>query len=112
MRTVRLGRTGLKISDRGAGSLAGRELLGALRRLEVRAEICGGRFVSGYVGEQFAPGSDRSAMRRGEDSEVLDVSDHDPLRLRTHPSRERSSYRCAPSLKLRFWLRPADRRFP
>src|SRR5690606_25088759 len=31
-----------------------RELLVALRRLEARGEIRGGRFVSGFVGEQFA----------------------------------------------------------
>ena len=31
-----------------------RELLGALRRMEARGEIRGGRFVAGFVGEQFA----------------------------------------------------------
>jgi len=31
-----------------------RELLGALRRLESRGEIRGGRFVEAYLGEQFA----------------------------------------------------------
>jgi ATP-dependent Lhr-like helicase len=33
---------------------AWRELLGALRRLESRGEIRGGRFVEAYLGEQFA----------------------------------------------------------
>ena len=31
-----------------------RELLGVLRRLEARGEVRGGRFVSGFSGEQFA----------------------------------------------------------
>src|SRR5262249_10376377 len=31
-----------------------RDLLVALRRLEARGEVRGGRFVSGFVGEQFA----------------------------------------------------------
>ena len=31
-----------------------RELLGALRRMEARGEIRGGRFVAAFVGEQFA----------------------------------------------------------
>jgi ATP-dependent Lhr-like helicase len=31
-----------------------RDLLGALRRLESRGEIRGGRFVEAYLGEQFA----------------------------------------------------------
>ena len=31
-----------------------RELLIAFRRLEDRGEISGGRFVSGFLGEQFA----------------------------------------------------------
>ena len=39
-----------------------REVLIALRRLEDRGEIRGGRFVSGFLGEQFAlPGSSRLA---------------------------------------------------
>ena len=31
-----------------------RDVLGALRRMEARGEVRGGRFVSGFVGEQFA----------------------------------------------------------
>ena len=31
-----------------------RELLGVLRRLEARGEVRGGRFVSGFSGEQYA----------------------------------------------------------
>ena len=61
-----------------------RELLGALRRMEARGEIRGGRFVSGYVGEQFALPEAiealRAARRAGDDGELVDVSDYDPLR--------------------------------
>src|SRR5204863_4156315 len=42
------------LSARESLSPKWRELLVALRRLEARGEIRGGRFVSGFVGEQFA----------------------------------------------------------
>ncbi len=62
-----------------------RELLRALRRLEARGEIRGGRFVAGYVGEQFALPEAiealRAARRSGDDADVIDVSDYDPLRI-------------------------------
>ncbi|MEA2720868.1 MAG: ATP-dependent helicase Lhr and Lhr-like helicase, partial [Candidatus Eremiobacteraeota bacterium] len=62
-----------------------RELLRALRRMEARGEIRGGRFVSGYVGEQFALPEAiealRAARRAGDDGEIVDVSDYDPLRV-------------------------------
>jgi len=62
-----------------------RELLGALRRLEARGEIRGGRFVAGYVGEQFALPEAiealRAARRSGDDADVVEVSDYDPLRI-------------------------------
>jgi ATP-dependent Lhr-like helicase len=61
-----------------------RDLLRALRRMESRGEIRGGRFVAGYVGEQFALPEAiealRAARRSGDDSEIVDVSDYDPLR--------------------------------
>ena len=61
-----------------------RDLLRALRRMEARGEIRGGRFVSGYVGEQFAlPDAIealRAARRGGDDGDLPDVSDYDPLR--------------------------------
>ncbi len=42
-----------------------RDLLRALRRMEARGEIRGGRFVAGVVGEQFAPSRcGRAAARR------------------------------------------------
>jgi ATP-dependent helicase Lhr and Lhr-like helicase len=62
-----------------------RVLLGALRTLEARGEIRGGRFVAGLVGEQFAlPEAVEAlrAVRRQHDApESVMVSAADPLNL-------------------------------
>ena len=62
-----------------------RELLQAFRRLEARGEVRGGRFISGFIGEQFAlPIAVESlrAMRKSEPSgETVTVSAADPLNL-------------------------------
>ncbi|MGH9732404.1 MAG: Lhr family helicase, partial [Candidatus Acidiferrales bacterium] len=62
-----------------------RELLIAFRRLEDRGEIRGGRFVSGFLGEQFAlPVAVESvrAIRKTESvGEIVRVSAADPLNL-------------------------------
>jgi ATP-dependent helicase Lhr and Lhr-like helicase len=62
-----------------------RELLAALRRMEARGEIRGGRFVAGYVGEQFALPEAidalRAARRSGDDADVVDVGAYDPRQL-------------------------------
>ncbi|HEX3571293.1 MAG TPA: DEAD/DEAH box helicase [Acidobacteriaceae bacterium] len=61
-----------------------RDLLGILRRLEARGEVRGGRFVSGFSGEQFAlPEAVDSlrASRNRDCSEPLAVSAADPLNL-------------------------------
>ena len=62
-----------------------RELLLAFRRLEDRGEIRGGRFVSGFLGEQFAlPVAVESvrAIRNIEPSgETVTLSAADPLNL-------------------------------
>ena len=62
-----------------------REVLITLRRLEDRGEIRGGRFVSGFLGEQFAlPVAVESlrAMRKQQPSgEIVTVSAADPLNL-------------------------------
>jgi ATP-dependent helicase Lhr and Lhr-like helicase len=62
-----------------------REVLITLRRLEDRGEIRGGRFVSGFLGEQFAlPVAVESlrAMRKQQPSgEPVTVSAADPLNL-------------------------------
>src|SRR5207237_1149862 len=62
-----------------------RVVLGALRTLEARGEIRGGRFVAGLVGEQYAlPEAVEAlrAVRRGQPSgEVVLVHTGDPLNL-------------------------------
>ena len=62
-----------------------RELQLALRRLEDRGEIRGGRFVSGFLGEQFAlPAaveSLRAERKRQPAGEVITISAADPLNL-------------------------------
>jgi ATP-dependent Lhr-like helicase len=62
-----------------------RTLLGALRTLEARGEVRGGRFVAGLVGEQFALPEAvealRAVRRRSEESETVVVAAADPLNL-------------------------------
>jgi ATP-dependent Lhr-like helicase len=61
-----------------------REVLLVFRRLEARGEIRGGRFVAGFVGEQFALPEAiealRSVRRTGGDEPVR-VGAYDPLNL-------------------------------
>ena len=60
-----------------------RELLMAFRRLESRGEIRGGRFVSGFLGEQFALPMALESLRAirhiPEDGETIILSAADPL---------------------------------
>jgi ATP-dependent Lhr-like helicase len=62
-----------------------REVLLALRRLEDRGEIRGGRFVSGFLGEQFALPVAVESLRATRDqqssSETITISAADPLNL-------------------------------
>ena len=61
-----------------------RDLLIAMRRMEARGEIHGGRFVSGFHGEQYAlPDAVKKlrALRRVESNETLAVDACDPLNL-------------------------------
>jgi len=62
-----------------------RELLIALRRLEDRGEIRGGRFVSGFLGEQFAlpyaVESLRAIRKKDPNGENITLSAVDPLNL-------------------------------
>ncbi|MBV9717983.1 MAG: DEAD/DEAH box helicase [Candidatus Eremiobacteraeota bacterium] len=62
-----------------------RELLTVLRRMEARGEIRGGRFVAGYVGEQFALPealeSLRAVRRASGGIEPLALGAYDPLNL-------------------------------
>jgi ATP-dependent helicase Lhr and Lhr-like helicase len=62
-----------------------RDVLVVLRRMEARGEIRGGRFASGFVGEQFALPEALEllrALRRSQETEaVVEVSTADPLNL-------------------------------
>jgi ATP-dependent Lhr-like helicase len=62
-----------------------RDVVWALRRLEARGSVRGGRFVAGFSGEQFAlpeaVESVRAVRRRALDGEVVRVSASDPLNL-------------------------------
>jgi len=62
-----------------------REVLLALRRLEDRGEIRGGRFVSGFLGEQFALPVAVESLRATRDqqssAETITISAADPLNL-------------------------------
>ena len=62
-----------------------RDVLGALRRMEARGEVRGGRFVTGFVGEQFARPDAVELLRivrRDENrSDGVRVAAADPLNL-------------------------------
>jgi ATP-dependent helicase Lhr and Lhr-like helicase len=62
-----------------------RDLLPVLRRMEARGEIRGGRFVSGFTGEQFARPealeSLRMIRRQPDRNAAVAVSNADPLNL-------------------------------
>jgi ATP-dependent Lhr-like helicase len=62
-----------------------RDLLNVYRRLEARGEIRGGRFVSGFAGEQFAlpeaAGKLREVRRTPPKNESISLSGADPLNL-------------------------------
>ena len=62
-----------------------RDLLITFRRLEDRGEVRGGRFVSGFIGEQFAlpvaVESLRAARHRAPSGDLVTVAAADPLNL-------------------------------
>ncbi len=61
-----------------------RDLFYVLRRLEARGEIRGGRFVSGFAGEQFALAEAAGSLRRHRedaDEALIVVAACDPLNL-------------------------------
>ena len=66
-------------------ALPWREVLWALRRLEARGIIRGGRFVTGFTGEQFALPAAVDELRRvrrdERTGERVEVSATDPLNL-------------------------------
>ncbi len=62
-----------------------REVLWALRRMEARGTVSGGRFVAGFSGEQFAHPDAvdllREIRKRPRDGERIELSAADPLNL-------------------------------
>src|SRR5207249_335199 len=62
-----------------------REVLWALRRMEARGTIRGGRFVNGFTGEQYALPEAvdvlRSVRKSERSSETIRISASDPLNL-------------------------------
>ncbi len=83
-----LARWGVVFRDLVARELIGigwREVLSALRRLEARGIVLGGRFVGGFTGEQFALPEAYEQLRRiaksAPDGQVVRLSAADPLNL-------------------------------
>jgi ATP-dependent Lhr-like helicase len=74
-----------RLLDREPPLAPWRDLLRVLRKLEMRGEIRGGRFVQGVSGEQFAlpeaVDAVRAIRRREPEGELVVVSGGDPLNL-------------------------------
>ncbi|MEJ2398679.1 MAG: ATP-dependent DNA helicase, partial [Gammaproteobacteria bacterium] len=74
-----------KLLEREQNLPSWRELLYVFRRLEARGEIRGGRFVSGFSGEQFALPEAVAPLRQMRDTpldgKLLIISAVDPLNL-------------------------------
>jgi ATP-dependent Lhr-like helicase len=75
----------LVVRETRAFGLPWRELLVVLRRLEARGEIRGGRFVAGFVGDQFALPEAlellRTLRRQPSDGERVELSGSDPANV-------------------------------
>jgi len=73
-----------KLLERESGLPPWRELFYVYRRMEARGEIRGGRFVSGFAGEQFALPEAADLLKgvsRDESVDQVSVSATDPLNL-------------------------------
>jgi ATP-dependent Lhr-like helicase len=73
-----------KLLEREEGLPPWRDLSYVLRRLEARGEVRGGRFVSGFSGEQFALPQAAAALRRTAKApgcERISIAAVDPLNL-------------------------------
>jgi ATP-dependent Lhr-like helicase len=73
-----------KLLERESGLPPWRELFYVYRRMEARGEIRGGRFVSGFAGEQFALSEAADLLNgvsRDESVDQVSVSATDPLNL-------------------------------
>ena len=86
--TTLLDRYGVVFRDvvrRESFRLPWRDVLRALRRLEARGDVRGGRFVAGFAGEQFALPDAVNALRRARrdqgSDETLRLAAVDPLNL-------------------------------
>jgi ATP-dependent Lhr-like helicase len=66
-------------------TVAWRDVMRALRRMEMRGDVRGGRFVSGFVGEQYALPEAVDALRRvrreERTGETVRINAADPLNL-------------------------------
>lgn len=75
-----------KLLEREQSVFAWGHLLKVYHRLEARGEIRGGRFVSGFSGEQFATPEAlsllRQVRRQGPSQQLVRISATDPLNLR------------------------------
>ena len=73
------------VASREPLALPWREVLRALRRMEARGTVRGGRFVSGFVGEQYALPEAVAALRRTRreprNGERVTISAADPVNL-------------------------------
>lgn len=74
--------------ERESLPLAWRDLLVQYRRMELRGQVRGGRFVSGFTGEQFALPEAVEALRamrrvqaKGRAPQIIKISAADPLNL-------------------------------
>ncbi|MBI2815861.1 MAG: DEAD/DEAH box helicase [Acidobacteria bacterium] len=74
-----------RLLERESGLPPWRELLYRFRRMEARGEIRGGRFVSGFSGEQYALPEAvqelRAVRRRAPSGMIISISAVDPLNL-------------------------------
>ncbi|MFT3925948.1 MAG: DEAD/DEAH box helicase [Myxococcales bacterium] len=74
-----------RVLDRESVKIAWGELVPVLRRMEARGEVRGGRFVSGFSGEQYALPEAVSALRKqrrdAPQGELISISAADPLNL-------------------------------
>ncbi len=73
-----------KLLERESGLPPWRELFYVYRRMESRGEICGGRFVTGFAGEQFALPEAADLLRsvaRDAAPDRISISAADPLNL-------------------------------
>jgi len=73
-----------RLLERESGLPTWRELFYVYRRMEARGEIRGGRFVSGFAGEQFALSEVADLLRsiaRDDAVDHVSISAADPLNL-------------------------------